>query len=507
MNCACRSSGQSASRGFGCEPGPLGAGPAADLVLPDHHAEPVAVVVIAPRFDLDVLPYHVEAGGLQELDVGPHPRVRGGRQQAVWPPSLVERPPMEDRLAVEREPPVAVRVAHLADGADAGVGPDLVDDPAGGVEQRDLQIVEVRGIGRPEPRVLHDEREARAVAPRLRDRPAGVADDDTERARTAATADLRADGDGARAGVGGDGQVLHVAGRHLLEPDGLPDPGHLRVPDAAGVTHLLAAQLPALGLVLHADHHFVVAGAERVRHVDGERRVSAHVGADRAAVDEQFAPVVHGFEVEQGAAARSRCGPKRPAVPQRLGLVEQPLHASEPRLQRERNEDPAVPGGRRRALGDRGDRVVPVPVQVLPPVANQLRTRILGPRVPRRHLLAPGRDQLRHERLRRPLGRRLGRCGLLRDGVADGDEPRDEEREREAERGSRCRSWCASSHAPGLSISRTRLISDRALPRSGPRPRAGSRARWWPAAPGANGRATSPSRRRSRRTARPGTGP
>ncbi len=40
-----------------------------DLILPDHHAQSIAVVVVAARLDFNVLADHVETGGLEELDI------------------------------------------------------------------------------------------------------------------------------------------------------------------------------------------------------------------------------------------------------------------------------------------------------------------------------------------------------------------------------------------------------------------------------------------------------
>jgi hypothetical protein len=104
---------------IGFQPRPDGAGILAatpfaragtDLVLPHHHPEAVAVIVVPARFNLDVLADRVEAGGFQELDVRPHGFIRRRRQQAVGPPALVQGSPGEDRLAVQRKPQMAVSI-------------------------------------------------------------------------------------------------------------------------------------------------------------------------------------------------------------------------------------------------------------------------------------------------------------------------------------------------------------------------------------------------------------
>ncbi len=133
--------------GIRLQTSPRGILSAADLILPDHHAESIAVIVVSPRFDLDVFADHVEAGRLQPLDVEQHRFVRRRSQQSIRPPTLIERPPMKDRLAIEREPPVPVGVLYLADRANAGVRLDLIDRVAIGIDQCDFQIVQMGDDG------------------------------------------------------------------------------------------------------------------------------------------------------------------------------------------------------------------------------------------------------------------------------------------------------------------------------------------------------------------------
>ena len=53
---------------------------AADLILPDHHAKLIAMEIISPWLNLDVLADHVEACRLQELNVRKHRLIRWRRQ-------------------------------------------------------------------------------------------------------------------------------------------------------------------------------------------------------------------------------------------------------------------------------------------------------------------------------------------------------------------------------------------------------------------------------------------
>ena len=130
-------------------PGPFGIiqSGRADVILPDHHAEPIAVKVIAARLDLDVLADGVEAGGLEEFDVGDHGFIGGRREQAVGPPTLVEGAPVEDGFSIEGEAEVTLVVADAAELADADVGFDDI------IAELDLKIVEGGRSGAPEFRV------------------------------------------------------------------------------------------------------------------------------------------------------------------------------------------------------------------------------------------------------------------------------------------------------------------------------------------------------------------
>ena len=133
------------------------------------------------------------------------------------------------------------------------------------------------------------------------------------------------------------------AARHRLQPHRLPDAGGGRVPDAAGLAHLLAARLRAgVGRVPDRhDHLLLAAGLERVGDVEAEGVVAAAVLADLLAVDPDRRLPVHRAEVQQHA----------PALPVPAGTsnvrryqsrsfsLDRLHHARQGRLDRERHED------------------------------------------------------------------------------------------------------------------------------------------------------------------------
>ena len=121
----------------------------ADLVLPNKHAHAVAVIVVTAGFDLDVFADGVEAGVLQELDVGKHGGFGRRGEEAVGPPTLIKGSPMEERLPVEVETEMAILV--LGDGGftDAKVGLDLVALVRSLFFNTQMKIVKKWFFGRP----------------------------------------------------------------------------------------------------------------------------------------------------------------------------------------------------------------------------------------------------------------------------------------------------------------------------------------------------------------------
>ena len=84
-------------------------------VLPDEHAEAVAVIVPAHGLDFDVLAEHVEAHVLHELNIEHHRVVARRSVESVREVSLIEHAVLEIRSAVEQQPGNAVFVFSNAD--------------------------------------------------------------------------------------------------------------------------------------------------------------------------------------------------------------------------------------------------------------------------------------------------------------------------------------------------------------------------------------------------------
>ena len=332
-----------------------------------------------------------------------------------------------------------------ADLAHAEVAADAVDRAAGGVAQDDLQVVEERIVGPPQPRVGH--RDAQLASHRA----LGPADDRRAAARDGlhTLAGRRAapghdEPQHARVDVGRHAQLLDARGGHGLQPHGLPDAGDRRVPDALRLGHLLAARLPELvGRVVDGDRQLLLrVGAQRLGDVDAERVVAAAMIGDLASVHEHGAvPVARAHVQQQALAGLHPRGPReRAPVGDVVGVT---ADAREPRLRRERHEN--LPRERRR--GGRGqrtgrpraalarrvrervridrhaghdarvdDREGPEPVEALPARARHLGTRILRQHGVRPHLRAPSRHQRAGRGLPGSEGRRRrdGRGGIRR---------------------------------------------------------------------------------------------
>ena len=84
-------------------------------VLPDEHAEAVAVIIPAQGLNFDVLAEHVEAHVLHELDIENHGVVARRSVESVREVPLIEHAVLEIRPAVEKQPGNAVFVFPNAD--------------------------------------------------------------------------------------------------------------------------------------------------------------------------------------------------------------------------------------------------------------------------------------------------------------------------------------------------------------------------------------------------------
>ena len=204
---------------------------AVDDVLPDQHAEPVAVGVPPQRLDLEVLAQHREAEPLHRLDVVHHRRVRRRGHQPVRPVALVEHADVQ----------VRARRSAAAAGCPVSSGPtpnerirDVRRHAVG--PERDLHVVEVRVLG------------ASTGGRRRRDRDAGRLTDLAPRSSSPATRDRRGARPRRARSTSTDAvvEVRHQVSRSTCtagtasSPHGLPDARLRGVPDAAARQPLLA---------------------------------------------------------------------------------------------------------------------------------------------------------------------------------------------------------------------------------------------------------------------------
>ena len=142
-------------------------------------------------------------------------------------------------------------------------------------------------------------------------------------------------------------------GRHLLEPDRLPDAGDGRVVDALRLQHLLAARLLAgVRRIADRDDQLLLAGAglQRVGDVDGERVVAALVLATCLPLTKTDGLPVHRAEMEQQRwpVGERRQGEGAP-IPQPLFGRDANAGAAQLRFDREGHQD----RGRRMTQGAR----------------------------------------------------------------------------------------------------------------------------------------------------------
>ena len=334
---------------------------AAGHVLPDEHAQPVAVIVPAVALDLDVLAQHVEAHVLGQLDVIDERVVARRGVEPVRPVALIEQAVVKIRLAIEKQAAHAVRIRLDAALAHGKVAVDRVvpERHAEGVERRVLRRPGAKRLHRHVRRHARGEREALAL--------------EVDHALTfALDGDLHLMRVKQRRHVQGADVVL----RHALEPDRLPDAALRRVPDAVRVQRLLAArELGLVRRVAHAHKDRVFLG-QHLGDVHRERQVAARVRGQLHAVAPHGRGLVDRAEVQQHAAdvesVRQR---DRADVPQIFLRLQDVSHAGQFALGREGHKDRAV--GLRGLVRARRDRVAPRAVEIQVAVARHLRPGIL----------------------------------------------------------------------------------------------------------------------------------
>jgi hypothetical protein len=313
---------------------------------------------------------------------------------------------LKQRLIVEHHPRHALLVFAQSDFAHGKVAGDLIPLFA---FDADLQVVEERRIGGPQLGLGELEDDGllghAAVVVMGDDFAVAVADDDARITPPLLADDIERDLDLAGIDLGSDPQAADVFGGDFFEPDGLPDAGGGRVPDAFGLADLFAAGLP-VGVARVGDgYDEVLLGfgfVEGVGDVEGEGVVAAGVVADFFAVDGDFAFPIDGAEVEEEATGVFEVGRVEGAVIDELVIRANSFHdAGEGRFDGEGDEDLAVIfAWQARSLPH--DGIVPEAVEVGPVVANELGAGVFGVDIGGRNILGPAG----HERAggRFPIG-------------------------------------------------------------------------------------------------------
>ena len=335
--------------------------------------------------DLLVEACAVEACCQRKLDVVLECLIAGCRPDAVGVVALVEDEPLVEGFVVEvRLVALDVNLSH------ADVAADAVDDLSLCVLHLVAEVVEERILGTPELLLLdwqHDDRVVLSADGLCGDHLPCVLQRDSQRGGRLAVeggmhydlalVDVRNDLC-AEQGVGIDG----------FHPDCLPDACAAGVhalklvePDVLLSGGLLRGARVAVGM--DDERMFLAVGQER-RDVDGEGGASAEVTSCQAAVDEHFAVVIDGTEVEHHVAARPLLRHADvaliPDVADEVGVG----HAAELAFGAEGNgnlsgESPTLVEAFLHAGANEVEGVGPVAIEVEPVLALELWARILSP--------------------------------------------------------------------------------------------------------------------------------
>ena len=231
--------------------------------------------------------------------------VAGRGHDAVGIVALVEHQPLEDRLAVDLD-----RLAVDGEAAQPGVAARAVDHVASGVEQVDVQVVQVRVFDRPQPAALggmgrsrRGTKSASAAHSAATTSPASS----FRVARRRSPAACRVSGCSRRIMLLATSGVMRGRRRalgHGFQPDRLPDAGGADVDRASGAVFagLLAARLRRAVIVARAhDDRDRLAGLGDTAQVAGEGRKAAAMAPDFHAVDPHGRIVIDRLEVQQHA--------------------------------------------------------------------------------------------------------------------------------------------------------------------------------------------------------------
>ena len=232
-------------------------------VLPHQHAQPVAVIVPAHRFDLYVLSQYIEAHVAHELNVVHHRLVARRGVQPVRPVALIEHAGVKIRLAVEHKARTPVAVMSRGDGAHGKVALHPV------LAQLRREVIQLRLLRRPE----HgggDRHGYFGVRPALV--PHSAEHDGARRVRGR----LHLNAHARRRDVRRYPQRRYIRLRHILHPYRLPYAALGGVPYAAALCALLAARiLVRVRRVLYAHGQNILTARDIISYVNLKSRVSA----------------------------------------------------------------------------------------------------------------------------------------------------------------------------------------------------------------------------------------
>ena len=367
-------------------------------VLPDHHSEPVTVIIPPGGLDFHVFPDHVEAELLHFPDIEDHGLVRRGRHQALRPVPLIQHTMEEIRGAVQRKAGPSFPVGSCSEGTHPEVSPDLIHSGTQPemVQERIFRRPEMRGRHRdPELhagssvkmdlgsisltkirlRILIPMKACRGIFRFVTVRPGTFKPENHLSLNIFRKSQLKLRSLFRRSGR--DPDPCDMLSRDYLHPDRLPDAALGVVIHAARLQRLLSpAGMACIRIIPHRHHQFIVPGADMVRDVNAERQVAIPVLSRFFPVPPDDAALIHRAEMKQEAHSRRQGKARDPApVPQDFPWKQGPLYPGPPGLWGERYQDLSV---RRSHFFPRlPDAVVPPSVQAGPVFPHHLRPRVL----------------------------------------------------------------------------------------------------------------------------------
>ena len=343
--------------------------PAGYHVLPDDHAEPVAVIVPAQRLDFYVLAQHVEAAALHRFDVMYHRLVRGRREKPVRVIALIEQTVVEEGDVVQAEHLMAV-VLDIRELAHGKIALHMVL-AAGDVQRVEIRIVRRPGVETGERNDAHA-----ALCPAPGDKRAVLAAHVACDGGTALAGGLQLNTHARVVKLRRDAQGHDMYLRHALEPDRLPDAALRGVPHAAALVALLAVgKGGVVGVVAHRHTKDVLPLAQQARDIRGKRPVPAGVLHGGNAVHEHLRDLIHRAEVQQHAVLPETVRQREaPAIMEKFVLCRTARGTGERRFRRKRHDDLAVPY--LRLVAGRRNGVIPDAVEIVKALPPQLRAGI-----------------------------------------------------------------------------------------------------------------------------------